>query len=629
MIIINNNLFIPKKINVGFQNRTDTYTQKLAYVIYYDEKNVLRKEKSWNSWRDKNIPNEEYDNIPTAGFVLNKHAGGYKSGWDYRQSYIRVYDPRGFEFEITVENLLYILENCNAIKGKGLEGEFVYSWSGTDLVLLPVDSPDYKEIVHYNEKIVNSEKITNKNLVCGRTYRKKDNTILLYLGKYEYFDWNESSVGLKHLFAEMKNGNFFNLIDMNSVNGKFIETISNETPSNFDEIIERLKHNRHIAPKGQRIKKYVTLEEAKKLCPDTYHYHFSVLYKKNGKERIISRISNVNGNYESEKIGELDENKPFIITTNSVNDGSLDYSRYYYDDREEEEISLREFFDKYHPYTYYEYFANGYLNYIWLDSYKTVFDYYEDLTTEGMTINVASELQTTETVELEKITNKSLVSGRTYLKQDYTELLYLGRYECFSDGKSEGLKYLFAQMKEDEFFTLVKLSSANGKFVKTASIEIPSNFDSIIERLMHNEIISPKGQRVKKELTLREAKTFCKDANMNQLSILYEENGVERRITHISKKGSLFDFYDRTFSETNENIPLKITTAEAESSYGYSGYFKDRKDEFMSLAEFFDNYHPYTYYEYLENGYLYQIQIDMSKNVFNDYKDLNMKGMKI
>ena len=32
------NIFIPKKINVGYQNRSDTYTGKLAYVIYYDEK---------------------------------------------------------------------------------------------------------------------------------------------------------------------------------------------------------------------------------------------------------------------------------------------------------------------------------------------------------------------------------------------------------------------------------------------------------------------------------------------------------------------------------------------------------------------------------------------------------------
>lgn len=65
-------IFIPKTINVGYQNRSGTYTGKLAYVIYYDEKGKLRKETSWNGWRDKNIPNNEYDNIPTEGFVLNK-----------------------------------------------------------------------------------------------------------------------------------------------------------------------------------------------------------------------------------------------------------------------------------------------------------------------------------------------------------------------------------------------------------------------------------------------------------------------------------------------------------------------------------------------------------------------------
>ena len=49
------NIFVPKRINVGFQERSSTYTGKLAYVIYYDEKGTLRKEKSWNGWRNKEI----------------------------------------------------------------------------------------------------------------------------------------------------------------------------------------------------------------------------------------------------------------------------------------------------------------------------------------------------------------------------------------------------------------------------------------------------------------------------------------------------------------------------------------------------------------------------------------------
>ena len=163
------NIFIPKTINVGYQNRSGTYTGKLAYVIYYDEKGKLRKEASWNSWRDEKIPNEEFDNVPTTGFVLNKKVGDYSSGWDHRQAYCRVYDPRNFEFEITIENLLYILENANSIKGKGLEGEFVYGWDGKDLVLMPVESPDYKQITEYNKIVHNNESIKAKRFDC-RSY---------------------------------------------------------------------------------------------------------------------------------------------------------------------------------------------------------------------------------------------------------------------------------------------------------------------------------------------------------------------------------------------------------------------------------------------------------------------------
>ena len=67
-----NSIFVPKTINVGYQNRSDTYTGKLAYVIYTDGKGVLRKQASWDSWRDEDIPPNTYDNVPTSGFVLNK-----------------------------------------------------------------------------------------------------------------------------------------------------------------------------------------------------------------------------------------------------------------------------------------------------------------------------------------------------------------------------------------------------------------------------------------------------------------------------------------------------------------------------------------------------------------------------
>lgn len=188
-------IFIPKIIHVGYQNRKDTYTGKLAYIIYTDEKGVKRKQASWDSWRDDNIEPNTFDNVPTAGFVLNKKVGDTQSHWNFRQAYCRVYDPRGFEFEITIENLLYILENTNSIVGKGLEGDFVYGWDGKDLILIPTNSVDYKEIMAYTNLMYDKDfKVTAKTLKEGTVYRDKNNYLYMYIGKapnYLYTSYSE------------------------------------------------------------------------------------------------------------------------------------------------------------------------------------------------------------------------------------------------------------------------------------------------------------------------------------------------------------------------------------------------------------------------------------------------------
>lgn len=218
----NNRLNIPKKLKVGFQKRTDTYSGKLAYVTYINKKGEIAKDKSWRGWihdeewckdrtkmydqyisqckddkvgkaqrerfekvreeiKNEVCPIEDYDNVPTSGFVFNKHVGGHKSGWEFRHSYCRVFDPRGFEIEIGMENLLYILENCDCYKGKGIDGEFVYAWDKAELVLLPVNSVDYKES---SALISKQEELKNADLIVNTRYHFSDDTTGVYIGKY-------------------------------------------------------------------------------------------------------------------------------------------------------------------------------------------------------------------------------------------------------------------------------------------------------------------------------------------------------------------------------------------------------------------------------------------------------------
>ena len=195
-------MFIPRRIKVGFQNRTDTYTKQLAYVIYYDNNGTLRKEQSWESWRNKNIEPKEFDNSPMEGFVLNKKVGGYKSDWNFRNAYVRVYDPRGFEFEISVDNLLFILSCGGCSPGKGLEGKFVYSWSGTELVLLPVNSDSYSEIERISG--LSGKKINLRELVPGMRYYLKDGSSGTYVGRYRIniVAWNLLNPNEKYFLGE-------------------------------------------------------------------------------------------------------------------------------------------------------------------------------------------------------------------------------------------------------------------------------------------------------------------------------------------------------------------------------------------------------------------------------------------
>lgn len=178
-------LFIPDRIRAGFQKREGTYTGTLAYVVYYDQKGVLRKEASWESWRDEKIPPAEFANEPTEGFVLNRKVGGHKSHWNYRDAHVRVHDPRGFEFEIGVPNLLFILRECDCSRGKGLEGKFVYAWDRTELVLLPVSSQDYLNSKRFTG--LQARKLKGKELVPGASYLTRKQEPLTYLGRFDYF----------------------------------------------------------------------------------------------------------------------------------------------------------------------------------------------------------------------------------------------------------------------------------------------------------------------------------------------------------------------------------------------------------------------------------------------------------
>jgi len=237
-----NQLFIPTKIKVGFNNRKDTYTKKLAYIIYYDGKGKLRKETSWEGWRDKAIDPVETENIPHSGFVINKGILR-QSDWGNGHNMVRVYDDRGFEFEITTSNLMFILMTTDCLK-RGLEGKFVYAWWGTELVLLPTDCDEYRNSMGYSK--LQGQKVGVKDLIAGAVYETKKQEKLIYLGRFNWFDtegsWNWEN---DKAFRKAKKKFVFVNKDENVVGLPAISSlsrcVSNVPVDNYADLIDKFR----------------------------------------------------------------------------------------------------------------------------------------------------------------------------------------------------------------------------------------------------------------------------------------------------------------------------------------------------------------------------------------------------
>jgi len=191
---------------------------------------------------DEKIKPFEFDNVPTEGFVLNKKAGGDRYGWNPRQTYCRVYDPRGFEFEITIPNLLYILENTNSIKGKGLEGKFVYGWDGKELVLIPESAPEYKAMMEYTK--LQDGKVYKRNMVPGNIYVDKNMNRVTYMGDaFELNYWKNPSTKKKVWFCTTHNDGSYYFESKSNVSTIKIDT--GEIDKDFANKIDAIEKHKY------------------------------------------------------------------------------------------------------------------------------------------------------------------------------------------------------------------------------------------------------------------------------------------------------------------------------------------------------------------------------------------------
>lgn len=236
-------IFIPTKCRVGFQERDDTFAKKLAYVIYYGPKGDLRKEISWESWRHRpgkgmgydgrgskptvDVTPYDFENVPTSGFILNK--GHTRYAWSHfgsKTTVIRIYDPRGIEFEISPENLVALMMHTDCSK-REIQGDLVYAWCGGNLMLLPCSSEEYKDATSYTS--LQNMRVSAKDLKEGYTYITKNEEHLVYLGRHMWYTATDSykdsakrEGAKKHIFCDNDGKNYKPVTSIPSIISKQI-----------------------------------------------------------------------------------------------------------------------------------------------------------------------------------------------------------------------------------------------------------------------------------------------------------------------------------------------------------------------------------------------------------------------
>ena len=367
-------IFIPQKCRVGFQNREDTFTKKLAYVIYYDSLGRLRKETSWKCWchlydrtnregkvLQKAIDPYDFDNVPTSGFVLNK--GVQRCNWGHfssGRSMIRIYDPRGVEFEITPDNLIGILMHADC-SHREIQCDLVYAWCGTELVLLPCVSDEYRAAANFTA--LQTTKVPVKDLKEGATYITKREEKLVYLGRHLWYEvkenWRRSSTeqprregSKEHIFCNLDGTNY-----------KPVKSVSSKLAAVADP-------NCH-AEFANWVSSYLTSEQAAKIIgwreepiPDeVWNQDWNV---KNQYHRLITRTAFTDGgdNYTRvtiacgaqfnslsyRRMATIDSDLYYANSGTTFRDGSDKSSYYYGYDRNGEVTRVtnrNQFFDLY------------------------------------------------------------------------------------------------------------------------------------------------------------------------------------------------------------------------------------------------------------------------------------------
>jgi hypothetical protein len=172
------------KAYVGFVNRHTESGAPLGFLTPYGTDSAAQKRMatidSWVTRNKSSLKAVVIDNTPVSGFRIADAArrGGWRST---KQTMIRIEDPRGFELEISVENMVRIMSENTVINGE-IMVPCMWGRDGTENVLLPTTSEPYQDAIKNTER--EKQSVNLRSVKPGYRVELKDGRIGTYYGSF-------------------------------------------------------------------------------------------------------------------------------------------------------------------------------------------------------------------------------------------------------------------------------------------------------------------------------------------------------------------------------------------------------------------------------------------------------------
>jgi hypothetical protein len=240
-----------EKVYVGFQKRNTESGSPLGFLTPWGEDAAARgRMATVDKWSaSSKLQSVVLDNIPVSGFRVSDSAR--RNGWNGGNTVIQIEDPRGFELQITVDNMIQIMSGNLILDGE-IKVPCVWGRDGKDNILLPTNSEPYMNAIENTERL--KQTFSMRSVKLGNKIELKDGRVGIYYGAYH-------QVIRKHYSDNVKGVRQFEKVGIDENKVHLVHITENKAITDFNpnlEVLKTVKVSRQIDATT------ITLEEAER-----------------------------------------------------------------------------------------------------------------------------------------------------------------------------------------------------------------------------------------------------------------------------------------------------------------------------------------------------------------------------